>query len=83
MELWIIGKVFPGHDDGKCDAIFLTEGEAVAACEPGEFVALVEVGQRFPDKAADAKRLYFPPETWEQSKLYAMRAESAQPEVMP
>lgn len=73
MDLWIIGKFFPGHDDGKCDAIFLTEDEAVAACQPGEFVALVKVGQRFPAQAVDAEKLYFPPETWGQSKLYELR----------
>lgn len=69
-ELWCIGTLVD-HDRWMVEGITKTEEEAITLVkEEDEFIVLVDLG-RFPVKAKDAKRLYWPKrETWEQSKLF-------------
>lgn len=75
--LWIVGLLIMQGDTElgwMAEGLFNTEPEAAAAAQDNEFIICVKVGERFPEQAADAIKLYFPKkERWEDSKLYKMR----------
>ena len=73
MEIWFVGTAM---DDGRWmpEGAFITESEAADAAKDSEFILLANVGERFPSRAEDAKKIYWPKqETWEQSTLYRTR----------
>jgi hypothetical protein len=75
-RLWVIGK--PIVDDQELgwelQGVFYSEEQAAANAFENEFIAEVSVGERLPDEAKDAIKLYYPKhETWETSVLYKMR----------
>lgn len=75
--LWIVGAPIMQGDTElgwMAEGLFNTESEAVSAAQESEFIICVKVGERFPEQATDAIKLYFPKkERWEDSKLYKMR----------
>lgn len=75
--LWIIGVVISqgGIELGwMAEGIFNTEVEAASMAQDGEFIICVKVGERLPEKATEAIKLYYPKqECWEESKLYKLR----------
>ncbi|MGE4544196.1 MAG: hypothetical protein AB7D06_08805 [Pedobacter sp.] len=77
MKIWFVGKpiVVDGEELGWMpEGAFETEEEAAKVATDAEFIVLAEVGGRFPEKATDAEKLYYPKlERWEDSALYKMR----------
>ena len=79
LKIWVIGQalMINGTTAGwMLEGVFMTEAEAVAAViSEDEFVAVVAVGERLPERAMDAEKLYWPKlETWETSELFKLRS---------
>lgn len=75
--LWIIGvSITLGNAElgWMAEGVFNTEAEAADAAHDDEFIICVKVGERLPEHATDAIKLYWPKkERWEESNLYKLR----------
>jgi len=52
------------------EGIYENEEDAIINCKKEEFILLVDINHRFPEKVEQAKKIYWPYyEKWEESKL--------------
>lgn len=80
MDIWFVGKelIINNKEIGWMpEACYKTEQEAQEAAHCDEFIVVGTIGERLPEKAIDACKLYYPKkEKWEDSKLYKIKQEN-------
>lgn len=63
-HLWIIGSILPNGwscvYSWNCIGIFLSEKEAISNCGINEFIARVEIGERFPAFVENLECVFWP-----------------------
>lgn len=59
QTVYIVGVVTPG-DKWMCEGIYFLEKDAIENCKRDEFIVPVKIPGRLPDKATDAKYLWWP-----------------------
>lgn len=79
--IWFVGVTIE-QDDVELgwmpEGVYATEEEAAEAAREHEFVLMARVGERLPEKAEDAEKIYWPrQEAWEESALYKIQQERA------
>lgn len=77
MDIWIIGKLLKVNNKEigwTAEGVYQTEDKAKIYCKENEFIVLSSINERLPEKAINARKLYYPRiETWEESKLYKIQ----------
>ena len=71
--MWLIG-ISTSEDTWMCEGVFKSERAARSFCKKDEFIVEVNIGERLPQRAEDALKLYYPHlEEWKTSKLYKIK----------
>ena len=74
MNVFLVMSIVKKTNTNMAEGVFLTETEAIEHCLYDEFIVESKVGERFPENAVDAIKMYWPlQETWEESTLYKLR----------